>query len=162
MQITIEKKHFWMFTVIALVLVGLMGTIFVIAAKGDPSTSEFGHNIVDIDGLKARLDDLDIRVAGGAAGGGAAGAASGVPSKWCIFSATESSCPDGFDTPDIFAEKTIRGVGPQTRVGATGGRETLASAFNCWGDNDCGGRSTLSTPGDNWPPYIGVKICCKR
>lgn len=100
----------------------------------------------------------------------------GVPSGFCVFSDTATSCPIGWTkrattTTDNFYGRTIRGSA--SGIGQKGGSNThsheLPSLAAKCDSCDCGGncRAIVNQAGkftlaaNTWPPYVNVTICCK-
>ncbi len=135
LEINITKGKFWVITTLLVLAIG----VFVFAAKPNP-----GHSAGEVEGT--------------------------VPSGFCVFSAEESSCPSGFvPLSEKFKDRTIR-EGSSVGVGELGGISSYPTNGNAWG---AGGEANdarklidigkdINDPMDNWPPYVGVLICCKE
>ncbi len=143
--INIKKTHF----IILCVLICMLGVgIFAYQSGGPPD--KFGHSIEEIEGLEDRLNQV-------------------IPSGFCIFSSTATSCPQGWEMKWVFNGRTIRGVTDANAVGKTGGNE--GHSHSIWiGDRHCSGGSKSAVKSgtwwtdwrSNWPPYVNVIICCKK
>jgi len=93
----------------------------------------------------------------------------GVPSGFCVFSSTNTTCPFGWSRATQFDTRTIRGVANPTVAPQTGGSSTHTHSFHLPGDTiDTRGDWYRAKSGDfdtnsasSWPPYRNVLICCK-
>ncbi len=139
LEINITKEKFWVITTLLVLAIG----VFVFAAtetKPNP-----GHSADEVEGT--------------------------VPSGFCLFSAEKNSCPNGFVKSEKFNDATIRGMSNSVGVGSIGGVASYITNGNDWGTGS-GGANALklinndgkeaNNPFDNWPPYVGVLICCKE
>ena len=94
-----------------------------------------------------------------------------IPPGFCVFSASDSSCPQGLTRKSDFDDRSIITTTIASEVGTTGGSNThrhLADDFDeCdsigygsggWEDNL--GNDEYTSYEDTWPPYSNVLICC--
>ncbi len=135
LEINITKGKFWVITTLLVLAI----SVFVFAAKPNP-----GHSAGEVEGT--------------------------VPSGFCVFSAEKNNCPNGFvPLSEKFKDRTIR-EGTFVGVGELGGFASYQTDGNSWSTG--GGDSNIfklinigkevNEPMDNWPPYVGVLICCKE
>jgi len=95
------------------------------------------------------------------------------PSKFCVFSPTQSFCPTGWTKSSAFDGSTIQGT--TGNPGITGGSNTHTHTMAYWyvsaDVHPSGGEGGSVVSYDDgisasatssWPPYVNVTICCKN
>lgn len=137
-EVNINKSYFFVLLSTLVILAGIIITI----AYGGSSPTTMGHSAEEVEGT--------------------------VPSGFCVFSSTQSSCPAGWTRASQFDNRTIRGS--DSGIGQTGGNETHRHWVDLGEDNYArGGTSNdpahtelWSELASSWPPYVNVTICCKN
>ena len=124
----------------------LILSVGLVVAYGGSSPSSFGHSAGEVEGT--------------------------VPSGFCIFSATQNSCPAGFqvaskfytDANGNYVPGALRAINPgdtsKGAVGDQGGKEVHNHANSNW-RSQTSGAAGGNRPESNWPPYTNVLVCCK-
>jgi hypothetical protein len=165
LEINIGKKHFWMI----MAVIVLLGATTIVFATGYAATMA-SHATLFADVIKSKVeggpvtiqDNIVVETGKTLTLNGVANSAwPVVPSGFCVFSNTQTSCPAGWTRNANFDSRTIQGA---LTPGATGGAadhthtigsDTTSCSGNCYIAEGTVGSSS------SWPPYIGVIICCK-
>ena len=144
LEINITKTRFWGLTIIA---ISLAAVIILAAGEGK---SNPGHSAEEVEGT--------------------------VPSSFCVFSSQANICPQGFTKSERFNGNTIRGINSNPSHDTTavnlneqGGVDSYGTNGEAWSSGgDEQSNYKLINVGNaneikfnNWPPYVGVLICCK-
>lgn len=113
--------------------------VYLSYAYGTASPSTLGHTAGEIEGA--------------------------VPSGFCVFSSSATSCPAGWTRSTSFDGKAIRG---SDTAGGVGGAESHYHVTDIQKTSAGGSGSNVMNDvalptnwQSNWPPYINVLICCK-
>ncbi len=138
LEINITKGKFWVITTLLILAI----SVFVFAATGTKPNP--GHSAGEVEGT--------------------------VPSGFCVFSAEKNNCPNGFvPSSEKFKDRTIR-EGTEVGFGTSDGIHNYKTDGKAWGtgegSSDARKLINICTDADdlmdNWPPYVGVLICCKE
>ena len=146
LEINIEKMHFW----ILLAVVVLLGGTALVFATGYSNTlashiTLFADTIRGKTGGTVTVND-NLAVTGSITLGGVAKSSwtDGIPSEFCVFSDTQTSCPAGWTRRSQFDGKTIQG---STTPGTTGGAASHNHAYPPVGQGICTQTAGASVSG---------------
>lgn len=185
-EINVKKKHIAVI-VAAMLLISALSSISLVTAPDVPEfdgTQPF-HEVLYTHIIKTMTPDIivdasllevtgDLKVLGNVE---ILGNVKGtIPEGFCIFSATESECPEGWVEKAEFFDgglsRTIRGVSVASGdVGGAGGADEHAHHVTMPGEGTQDGSghhvaengvAVLSTSASSWPPFINVLICCRE
>lgn len=151
-EFEIKKGNVLVFLVVFTFLAGILFVYAYNPYQGNPDI--FGHTLDEIDGVE-EFTNLNS-----------------VSSGFCVISATENSCPEGFSPSNSFkTNRIIRAIDTESHltiddsstVGSQGGSTThthnRAGKWSCVKNNLVAVVEDLQSA-SNLPPYVKVSICC--